>query len=110
MSCKYIFLGAIVLLAGCTCRQEIKAYIKDAETGLPVKDVKVVTIAAMKGNYREGSTRYTDSTGRFVSAYDIGGVAKCPVTKLFISRDSFKDKIVISPQMGDTIFIERVIN
>jgi len=110
MSHRYILLSAVITLslAGCTCREEIKAYVKDSKTHQPVKDVKVVTIAAMKGNYKEGSTKYTDSNGRFVASYDIGGVAKCPTTKLFITRDSFEDKSVLEPQMGDTIFIKRI--
>jgi hypothetical protein len=97
-----------VSLTGCTCREEIKAYVKDSESRAPVKDVMVETIGALKGKYKKGSVRYSDSNGRFVAAYDINNIAKCPTMKLFISRAGYEDKIVIEPQEGDTIFIDKI--
>jgi hypothetical protein len=94
--------------ASCTCREEVKAYIKDAETREPVKDVKVRTVGALKGNYKEGTTKFTDSNGRFVAQYDISGVGKCPTTKIFITKDGYEDISVIEPQTGDTIYINKI--
>lgn len=110
MNYRNIILGAFLSAAvvSCTCREETKAYVKDSETHLPVQNAVVKTVAAMKGNYKEGSTKLTDSNGRFVASYDLGGVAKCPTTKLFISKDGYEDKIVIEPKTGDTIFIDKV--
>lgn len=110
MSYKYILLGAVISLSviGCTCREQIKAYVKDKQTHQPVEGVTVKTIAALKGKYKQGNTDITDSAGYFVAQYDISNIAKCPVTKLFISCPGYKDKIVIEPQMGDTILIEKL--
>ena len=110
MSYKYILLGVVISLSltGCTCRDEVKAYIKDSETREPVEGIKVETIAALKGNYKKGSTDYTDSAGYFLARYDINNIAKCPVTKLFISGTGYADKIVTGPDISDTIFIERI--
>jgi hypothetical protein len=110
MSYRYILLGVIisVSLAGCTCREEIKSYIKDSDTHQPVAGVTVRTVAALKGKYKEGKTDITDSAGYFVSQYEVNNIAKCPVTKLFISRPGYENKIVIDPQMGDTILIDKI--
>ena len=93
---------------GCTCREEIKAYVKDGETHQPLKDVTVKTVGALKGNYKEGTTKLSDSNGRFVAQYDIANVAKCPVTKLFISKAGYEDKSGREPKTGDTIFLTKV--
>jgi hypothetical protein len=110
MSCKYILLGAIisVFLTGCTCREQLKSYVKDSETHEPIQGVTVRTVAALKGNYKEGTTDITDSAGYFVAQYEVNNIAKCPVTKLFISRPGYENAIVIDPQMGDTIFITKI--
>ena len=109
MSKKYLMFSISLTLAvaSCTCREEVKAYLKDSESGEPVENAEVKTVAALKGNYREGTTKLSDSNGRFVAQYDISNVAKCPVTKLFISKAGYEDKIVISPNTGDTIFLEK---
>jgi hypothetical protein len=110
MNYRNIILSAFIsaTVASCTCREEVKAYIKDAETREPIKDVKVRTVGALKGNYKEGSTKFTDSNGRFVAQYDISGVGKCPTTKIFITKDGYEQKSVIEPQTGDTIFINKL--
>ena len=110
MNYRNIILSALLTLAvaSCTCREEMKCYVKDSETKEPIGEVKVQTIGALKGNYKQGSLRYSDSNGRFVAAYDIGNIAKCPVMKLFISKEGYNDKIVIEPQEGDTIYINKI--
>ncbi len=110
MSYRYILLGAIISLsvAGCTCRDEVKAYVKDSETRQPVMGMTVETVAALKGNYKKGNIDYTDSAGYFLSRYEINNIAKCPVTKLFISGPGYQDKIVIAPKTGDTIYVDKI--
>jgi type IV pilus biogenesis protein CpaD/CtpE len=110
MNNKNIILVAAlsISVAGCTCREEIKAYVKDSETHQPIKDVTVRTVAALKGKYREGTTKLSDSNGRFVAQYDIANVAKCPVTKVFFTKAGYEDKSVIEPQNGDTIFLNKI--
>lgn len=110
MAYRHILLGALItlLLTGCTCRESFRAYVKDADTREPVMNATVTTMAALDGKYREGTVSTTDSNGRFLAGYDVSGVAKCPVMKLFIEKEGYEKKIAISPQAGDTIFISKV--
>jgi hypothetical protein len=110
MNYRNILQGVLIVLsaAGCTCRQDIRAYVKDAETREPVMNATVTTMAALDGKYRQGTVRTTDSNGRFLAGYDVGGVAKCPVMKLFIEKEGYERKLVVSPNAGDTIFINKI--
>ncbi|GEM_PF-2488557 len=110
MSYRYILFSAVISLfvASCTCRDEVKAYVKDSETRQPVPGMTVETVAAMKGKYKKGNIDYTDSAGYFLARYDIDNIAKCPVTKLFISGPGYEDKIVIAPNTGDTIYVDKI--
>ena len=110
MAYRNLFIGTSItlLLTGCTCRENFRAYVKDADTREPVMNATVTTMAALDGKYRQGTVELTDSNGRFLTGYDVSGVAKCPVMKLFIEKEGYEKRIVISPHAGDTIFISKV--
>lgn len=106
---KYIYsILFLALFASCDCATIVTAYVVDKNDHAPVVHAMIHSIASLDGKSRSQSTVYSDSNGKFRADTYVQGVAKCPVQKLFISKQGYKTETVVQPRTGDTIYLEKL--
>ncbi|OSZ78901.1 hypothetical protein CAP35_11810 [Chitinophagaceae bacterium IBVUCB1] len=109
---RYLAIG-ILLIAASSCKdcmQVTRNVVADRETRKALPDALVKSVAAMNGRQDDTRYVYTDSMGVFETGYNKGGVAKCPVFKLTISKQGYYTNYFWEPTIGDTLFLVRITN
>lgn len=102
-------LIAVLAFAGCKkCTRYTRAWVVDRETNKAVTGAKVNSYAALNDRSRDVRIVYTDSAGRFETAFALDNVAKCGNLKLIISHPRYHTGHEIDVAVDDTLFLERI--